>query len=437
MVESVPPVPLSPVEEGFWNIEEAHAGALRGGIVVWIDGRIEAQTLATALGRLQQRHPKLRAAVNRGDDGRRWYSFNSTPRLIPFELKEYDGEEAPWREEMRRLLGVHLPAAGPMLALGVLRHRLDARSVLVLAVHHAIADGLSAFVIVADLLAAYAEVEARGPSTPASLRVITESRAPSVSWRDRLWLFRRFVRIQRREKRSRTIELPVDSGVPPQSQWVHWVLSREDTLALVRRCRKERASLTGAFVSAVLCGLMDCLQASRSTFKCQVSFDIRSSLDGVAGPVTNQDLGCFSSVMNLFCEVPAEPVFWDVARGAQQDIGEFVGHHGPRFYHNLTNWLAGRLTAHRISMGMPASQRPTLFVTHYGVLSMRDQYGSLRPTECSVAFKNDLAGAVLVLEALVLSQRLNVGFAAAGLDAEFWKHLQAAARTRLEDAIRF
>jgi hypothetical protein len=434
--ESLQPAPLSVVEEMFWNAEELYSATLRGGVVLWIDGCIEAQVLTAALVKVQRRHPKLRAAVVRGDDGRRRFSFSSTPPLIPFELREYEGEEPPWREEMRRLLGLQFPPAGPLLALSVLRHRVDNRSVLVLTVHHAIADGLSAFVILTDLLAAYAESESLEDSfrsTP--LPVITEVRAPSGRWRDWLWLLRRFVRIQRRERRAPLTELPTASGVAPQSQWVHWAFSRDDTLALVRRCRKERASLTGAFMSSILCGLMDCLRLPRGTFKCQLSFDIRSALEGGAGPVTNQDLGCFASIMNLFCEVPALPEFWDVARRVQQEIAEFVEHDGPTHYHNLTTSLAGRLTVRGAGMVTPANQRPTLFVTHYGVLNMRDQYGSLYPRECAVALKNDLMGPVLVVEGVVLGQRLNVGVAATGLDPDFWKQLQLAARARLESAI--
>ena len=435
--EPIEPVPLSPVEDMFWSTDEGFAGAFRGAVVVHLDGCIEADVLSIALRRLQHRHPKLRAAIAHSGDGRRRYVFDASPPPLPFDITDYEGTEPGWREETRRLLQVKFPDAGPLAVISILRNRSLDRSVLLVAAHHAIADGLSATMIVHDLLSAYADAEARldlpaGPVLP----VVTAERAPSSAGaRERLWLLRRMLRIQWLQRRAPATDLPQMRDIPPQSQWVHWVFSREDTLALVRRCRKERTSLSGVLTSAMCCGLMDCLPLAKGTFKCQFPFSIRDMLAGPAGQVTPQDLGTFVSIMNESYTVAARPAFWEVARRTHTDIEAFVRHRGPAFYHNLATAIVGQLVVRAASTRpVGKDKRPTLFVTHYGVLNMRDAYGSLKPQSCTLVFKNDVVGPLLVVEGLVMGHRLNVGVAADRLDPAFWERLQTAVRRHLDSA---
>jgi hypothetical protein len=435
--ESIEPVPLSPVEDMFWSVEEGFEGAFRGTIVVHLNGCIEADVLVLALRQLQHRHPKLRAAIAQGSDGRRRYVFDPAAPPIPFRIEDYEGADPRWREETRRLLQIKFPAAGPLVAIGVLRNRSAGRCELLVAVHHAIADGVSAITIVNDLLSAYADAEAHldvpaGPVLP----IVTAARAPSSGGtRGRLWLLRRFLRIQWQERRSPATNLPRVRDIPPQSQWVHWTFSREETLALVRRCRKERTSLSGVLASAMCCGLMECLPIPKATFKCQFPFSIREMLEGPAGPVTPEDLGCFVSIMNESYTMLPRPAFWELARRAHTDLQAFVRHGGPALYHNLATAIVGRLLV-RAAASMPVwkEERPTLFVTHYGVANIRDAYGSLRPERSTLIFKNDVIGPLLVMEGLVMGHRLNVGVAADGLEPAFWERLQVAVRRYLVDA---
>jgi len=436
--ESIEPVLLGPVEDMYWNVDERLAGAFRGAVVVQLDGCIEADFLAAALRRVQHRHPKLRAVIAQGSDGRRRYVFDTAAPPIPFEVKDYEEAEPPWREETRRLLQSSFPSAGPLAAVTVLRSRSLARSELLVAVHHAIADGASAIVIVNDLLSAYADAEAHLDvrSNPVLPVVTATSAAASGGALGRLWVFRRFLRLQSQERRLRATGLPRADNIPPQSQWVHWKFSREDTLALVRRCRKEKTSLSGVLWSSLCCGLMDCLPLANATFKCQFPFSIRDMLQGPAGPVTAEDLGCFVSVMNEFYQVPTRPVFWELARRAQTDLQAFVQHGGPTLYHRLSTSVIGKLLVQAASRAAVWSdERPSALITHYGVLNFRDMYGSLRPQGCTLIFKNDVIGPMLVMEGLVMGHRLNIGLAGDGLEPAFWERLHVAVRGHLDTAV--
>jgi Condensation domain len=442
-IESADPVLLGPVESYFWRYDKDLSGAGRIIVLLRLDGCIEADLLTAALDRLQRRHPKLRASIASGADGLLRYQFDRIPPPIPFEIIDCYEAETSWRETTRRLLEMDLPPGGPLAAFTVLRDRSRNRSEVFLTAPHAISDGMSGIVIMDELLTEYSKVEANPdlPPSPA-LPAVSPSRAkPSGGWRRNVRLLRRFVQLQREERRSPVTLLPESRDIPSCSQWMHWVFSREETLRLVRRCRQERASLNGVLVAAACCGLRDCLPGPEVTFKWQLPFNVRESLEGPSGPITAQDLGCFIANMNGLVKISAPQPFWDVARRAHQDLQLFIEEGGPSFGYNVASFLYGlkvatnRLFRRPLPKTEPSPLRETLLASNYGVLSMRDVYGSLRPQECTLIFKNEMTGPSLVMEGLVLGQRLNIGFSANDLNPTLWDQLHVAVRRHLDAAV--
>ncbi len=428
--------PLSPVESMFWRLEEGSRGIFRVILLFRVTGCVEAKLLLIALREVQRHHPKLRAVVAEDEHGRLQYEVSDASPPIAFEIRDYDEEESPWREETRRLLELEFPVRGPFAAVTVFRNRSQSQSDLILAVHHAIADGLSAIMLIDDLLTEYANAEQnlQLPPRPVLPAFTAANAKTSRRWRDRGWLFRRFLRIQREEKRSRPTPLPESAGITPQSQWVHWIFSRADTSRFVRRCRIEKTSVNGAMVAAVCCGLMDCLPVEEALFKCQFPLNLREALVGAEGPVTDRDLGCFVSVMNELFEVRKNLDFWHFARSVQGKVQAFVQHEGPSFYYNLMSLLERRLFVSGLRRLPGSNTRVTLLATSYGLLNVRDTYGSLRPRGCTLMFKNDAVGPWLVMEGLVMGQQLNIGFGGDGLEPSFWERLQLAVRKHLDIA---
>ena len=433
-LEPLAPLLLSPIEGAFWQIEQNLAGAYRMVVLFRLDGCLRAGFLTEALRRLQCRHPKLRSIVVQEIDGLR-YQFEPQPPPIPFEIRDYSEGELPWRGETRRMLEGGF-VAGSLAALTVLRCPSRGCCDLLLMVHHAIADGLSAIMLVHDLLTEYARIESGADLPPRpGLSPITAAHAQSAAgWWDKFWLLRRFMRLQRQDRRRRQTALPHTRDITPQSQWVHWVFSRDATLRVIRRFRKEQTSLGGALVAAVCSGLMDCLAVPEGLFKCQFPLSVREALNGPAGPVTAQDLGCFVSIMNEFYEVPRKPEFWKLARHAHQALQNFVQHGGPSFGYNMAAVATTRLFRRAVPRLLVSDERVTLLANNYGVLNVADSYGSLRPRECTFIFKNYEHGPSLVAQGLVMGQRLNVGFVADGLDPAFWDRLHVAVHGHLQAA---
>ena len=105
--------------------------------------------------------------------------------------------------------------------------RSRSRSELILTAHHAISDGLSAIMLMDNLLAEYADAEAYVKNEPVQpLPMVTSARTKGLSgWLSRFRLLQRIVRMQREEKRLLITPLPEVPGIPHQSQWAHWVFS--------------------------------------------------------------------------------------------------------------------------------------------------------------------------------------------------------------------
>jgi len=423
------PVVLSPVESYFWRAEEQDRG-YRCAALVKLDGCTEAEPLAVALREIQRRHPKLRAAIVEGSDYRLRYHIACPAPPIPFEIRDFSGPEMPWRDTTREMLAAPFPDQGPYAAVTVLRNRSLACSEVILVGSHAFVDGMSALVLLSDLLAAYAKAEAEISTVEdPALPLISAPRALSAgSWRQHFRVLRRFRALRKIRQVMPGVMLPHDPSTPPLSQWMHWGFSPEDTLRIVRRCRREQVSVHCLLLASVFCSVRGLLGTSGRSFRFHSPFNVRTQLQGPDRPVQLQDLGCFMSNMNGLFPGDLEGDVWEVARYAQKDIESFKAMSGPSFGYNIASFFYNltnlgrqlRLPAEWLS---PREERVSLLATNYGVAPLQSAYGSLRTRACTLMFKNDSVGAHLVAEALVLGQELNVGFAASGLTASAWESL--------------
>ncbi len=426
LVESPGPVLLSPCEGYFWRMEERLPGSHRNAAFFQLDGFIEESLFNAAVDHLQQRHPKLRAEVVRGADGRLRYDSGRVAPPIVREIKDYEGQECSWREETRRLLQLPIPDGVPFVAFTVFRNRELNKSVLIVATHHAIADGTSSMMLVDDLLTEYARIEEQSPAPPRPAReLVSVARAnETANWRNRWWLMRRFIGLRLEERRARQTRLPESAELQPDPQWEHWCFTREQTSTLVRRCRQEKASLLGAQVAAAYCSLIKCLPDSEALFRSQIPFNVRESTDGPAGKISAYDAGCFVSHMNEFHRVTKQTQFWDLARATTQSVIGFFYNGGPSLAYNLTALTEKQMLMQTASRLMPFEQkRPTMLVTNFGNFPMGEVYGSLRARGGITTFNNFVNGPSLGMAALTMGGRLNVGFSAHKLEPAFWRQL--------------
>jgi hypothetical protein len=412
-------------------MEESFPGYHRITAVFRLDGCMEERIFNAAVDHLQRRHPKLRAEIVRGPDGRLRYHSGRAAPPIRREIKDYEGQDCLWREEARRLSQIPIHASGPFIAITVFRNRELNSCVLIVNTHHGIADGISAMMLGDDLLTEYARIETQSsaPARPALTLVYAGRAKETGGWRSRWWLLRRFVRLRLEERRARQTRLPESPQLQPVPQWEHWCFSPEETAALVQRCRRERASVAGALVAAACCGLMKSLPDATALFRAQMPFSMRES----AGNISAYEAGCFVSIMNEFHCLTKQTSFWDLARSAKESVRGFVNNGGPALAYNLTALAEKKMLTPAASGVKPSGEtRPTMLVTNYGNVRMGEIYGSLRAREVITTFNNFLNGGSIAIAALTMGGRLNVGFAAGNLEPAFWRRVRDEVRGNLD-----
>ncbi|HEY3735055.1 MAG TPA: condensation domain-containing protein, partial [Streptosporangiaceae bacterium] len=153
--------PLSCGQEQLWFLDRFAPGlqAYNIPLALRLSGPLDAAALGRALDGLAARHEALRTRLVMGTDGRPAQVIDP-PRPLVLDLADLAEPEAGQRQAR---LGEYIRAAamrpfsladGPLLRTWLLRLAPD-EHVLLVVVHHAVFDGWSARVLMADLAALY------------------------------------------------------------------------------------------------------------------------------------------------------------------------------------------------------------------------------------------------------------------------------------------
>jgi hypothetical protein len=162
-------------------------------------------------------------------------------------------------------------------------------------------------------------------------------------------------------------------------------------------------------------------------FKCRFPLDIRRSLTSASGPVTDHDLGNFVSGYEAIYDVDERSGFWALARRARHDMERFTKAGGPSLVYNLIRFI-------KLPYVPPTMRRGTILVNSYGVIDLRERYGSLGLEELSIVFNNVAAGPSLLIQGFVIQRRLNISLSMVDVPEDFWRRVQQAIAQEFQEA---
>jgi len=156
---------LAPAQEPLWFMEHFAPGTATYTITlaVRLHGRIDPERLERALAELPRRHDSLRHRFPATGDGRPDVRLADGPAVPLLRAEAASDEEALARIDAEGGKPFDL-ARGPLLR-GLLISRGEDQQVLALLVHHIVADGQSAQLLLRDLLALYQDGAAPAPAT--------------------------------------------------------------------------------------------------------------------------------------------------------------------------------------------------------------------------------------------------------------------------------
>ncbi|TXS35530.1 amino acid adenylation domain-containing protein, partial [Streptomyces sp. t39] len=182
-------VPATPLQEGFCfhaAVDEGGADGYTVQDVLELSGDVDAEALRAAACRLLDRHPLLRACFRRDPADR---TVQVVPARVTLPWKAHDlsgagrGEQAAGVEGIaaaEREAGFDL-GTPPLIRAALVRLSAE-RSLLVLTLHHAVADGWSLGLLLRELLDGY---RPGGPVTPAVPDTAYRAHAGWLAGRDR------------------------------------------------------------------------------------------------------------------------------------------------------------------------------------------------------------------------------------------------------------
>ncbi|HEX4165434.1 MAG TPA: condensation domain-containing protein, partial [Bryobacteraceae bacterium] len=277
-------------------------------VVAEISGDIDALDFQTAFDRVQRRHPMLSAYIA-GDVRSGPSIFHCDHRKLPVAVVA-STEPGDWHAIVERELRTpFVDSEAPLMRATVLRARRQGTVVLTL--HHALLDGLSAAVIVRDLLEALKGHELKPlPALPSLDQLLEEALLPhgqTIQMRAPAGVDAEKLRAIARMPLWRPFE-----GDHPIVSTVSFSAAEAERIR--RRSRDESTTVHGALCAALV----------RTAAKPpNEAFTITSPVNarGVLGNV-DAHAGFLFSLATVNLSAPFDRPLWDIARKVTDDMAD-------------------------------------------------------------------------------------------------------------------
>jgi hypothetical protein len=292
-------------------------GAYRTAMAAVVEGPVTETLLREAMAKVQDRHPLLRARIAGGLAEPRWVpaerhevalkvleadATTSLERLTEDDLHQpYD----PAREPLWRCTWARRPGNGPHL--------------LVVGMHHSVADGLSGLNIFTDLIATCASIRQgtpRLPNLPAGQPLDAVLGVTTLSQRVQGGIRKLRAAFSPRPSPPP----PLEANAPPERRRTR-VLFRELSpgalAALLARARAEKATIAGALTSAFL----EACRAKLQPVECVV---LHHPVNLRGNAIPREQVGTFAGNVSTTHVFRTPTPFWQAARQASRELREQV-----------------------------------------------------------------------------------------------------------------
>jgi hypothetical protein len=312
--------PASYGQERLWFLDQLHPGspAYVVPVALRLSGPLDAAALARALSTVVGRHEALRTTFP-ALAGRPWQRV-AAPAPVPLDVVDLAGAP-PGAVREAQLDEARLPfdlATGPLLRARLLR-RSGAEHVLLLTLHHIVADGWSLALVVDELLRHYHQPDAAGADPP-------PPQYPDAAAWQRDWLasgvLDRHLAYWRQALRGAPpLRLPTDrarAGAAPDGAAlpVHWPAPLVTMLAAL--ARQHRATL----FMAVLAGLC----ATLARWGAQDELVVGTPVAGRPRAELERVVGFFANTLAVRLPVDPAATFAGLLAGARDACLDAFAH---------------------------------------------------------------------------------------------------------------
>jgi len=402
--EAWPGRPLVGAERAFFTI--SRVSPLNLVVLIHLTGPNPSDLLPKSLAALQNRHPLLRATITGRPSRPR---FDVRPAYAsagpgPIPLRLISGSErtlAVIEDELNLRFDA---GRGPLARMALVSDGGPDHD-LVLTLHHSIADGAAAGVLVHELLdlcaAGLVDTEPRTPGParppqPLTAGLPAELRGPRMFRSTVAYVARQAADEVSYRRGSRGLRRPVPP--PRRALTTPLNLDRNGTTALVDRARRNRLTLTSLLGAALLKQASAVLYQDRpAAMRVVIWVDLRRYLDP---PVPDDVLGCYASMFRFVVRVEPTAGLDVLASQVQSEIGK-ASQRGDRIPAAL---LSPALT--RMAVRFPVGRLGTIALSYAPAPAVRSSYGSFAVRDVRAFVSNVRLGADLAAACGVSGGRL-------------------------------
>jgi hypothetical protein len=360
---------------------------------VHVEGELAPEAVRAGLIALQGRHGRLATSIAAGT--------TYPPRFVRLDqelpLRVVDGD---WERELVAELDETFAPGAPLLRCVLVRSG-PRRQVLLLSFTHAIGDGMSAVLLVRDLLQA---ATASSPTSTALVPVpvpdrgVIEALLPSpggslkVLWGVLKMIFRvikpglphqipRDGHVPARQRRSRFASMTLTDGLPAR---------------LAERARREQTTVHGALVAAVSLAIADELATDKKVrIDCISPVNLRKELQEPVGDA----VGVFAASVPVIFQIFRTTDLWQAARLARADLAAALARGETSIFGPYGAWVGRRFMRAAEKKGVDAAAvaveklgTPTFGLSNLGLLAIPDRYQEVQVTSIGFAAGQSFIG---------------------------------------------
>ncbi|MEG4516078.1 condensation domain-containing protein [Microcoleus sp. AT9b-C3] len=404
---------------GFVEMWMALGHEVGGGLivnVVYLEGILTAELVEQALKLVQQRHPMLQVYIVESEDGLYFQSTGITEIPVQVIYKQDENEAIKIAE--KELHTKFTPGKNPLCRLTLLySHQHQNSCEMIITFHHGIVDGISCMRFIDDLLFYYQQInegenifQVEPLEFIPPIETIVSYNIPSQNPRENHQLVN--------EQPSLPPQLIIEHQASANERFTRMLprmLSQEKTKILIDKCKQEKTTVHGAMCAAMLCAAGKLLSIDTQV---NFSYGLPVNLRKYCEPeITDQNLGCFISVLGFNQLVEPNTSFWDLARECKSQIHDSLisGVHITKLQQgklrNSDSYSLKQFVIHYMFSKEDTMGRNNFFsISNTGKFKFRYQAGKLKIKELYFAFPQHISGDCFWLGVLTLNEQLFCNF---------------------------
>ena len=287
--------------------------------VVYLEGILTPDIVKQALKLVQQRHPMLQVYIVESDDGLYFESKGITEISLQVIYKQDENEAIKIAE--KELHTKFIKGKNPLCRLTLLySHQHQNTCEIIITFHHGIVDGISCMRFIDDLLfycqqindgEDISKVETLDFLPP--IENIINYNIPTENKNENHQVTN--------EQLTPPPQLIIEHQASANERFTRMlprILSQEKTKILIEKCKQEKTTVHGAICAAMVFAAAKLLSIDKQV---NLSYGLPVNLRKYCDPeITDQNLGCFISVLGFNQLVEQNTIFWDLARECKSKI---------------------------------------------------------------------------------------------------------------------